>query len=290
MARTPLITPTTFYADAILGSDLTGNGLTVATAWKTINHGRAVIAADYDLCGVGGHKLKLYPTPDGVQRVYKEGVTWDHALCGQRNVFIIEGDPSDPSHVKVLPQAGQGNPFAISHGGDIYLVGMCLEGKDSGPTVDDLVVGERGAAAYSSLWFGWPGQGTGAGDGGHALVCSESGSLKIVGGTGIYGLGGQGFMTCGTNARIVFLNDAQDPLHNPVQIALLGNVSWTTGWANANDGGVIQFTNVPTDYGGWWAAGPKFCLRAGSILNTACGGANLPGTGPGYNDGTSLLI
>lgn len=269
MARSLLTSVTTFYYDNVNGNDA-NSGLSPAAAWKTLTGAFNNLRDGYDLGGIPGHTLQLCTTNPAAA----DGVNWYSRLEGQAGRFNIVGSFSAPNQCTFKPTAG--NPFAVSGGGSLYVRGVMLDTSLSNQ--DCLTVGDAGDLGWDTIYFGQIGPQA------YHMTVSEGGTMLVYGNSAIYGSGGCGHISVGTGGRLVYETNGAP---NICSISVYGSQGFSTGFACADDDGLLQILATPIVLAtGASVSATRFLVQNGGRIDTGGQGPNyFPGTAPGVNLG-----
>lgn len=268
MSRTVLTGPTTFYVSPA-GAD-TNDGLTPATAWKTLQRAWNALQTQYDF----GLQIVTVKIADGT---YTGGMNGTGVMLSQPGAggLIFEGNMTTPANVLISPAAG--NPFSAAYGACFTVQGMRLQAA-AGNGADLIVAGQGGWINIGDkMEFGNPG------GQGHLVACF-GGRIVVLKGYKILA-GGQYHMSAGDGGSIYYNTDGQPGLiacHNP------NMPTFAAAFACAINGGIINCQAVT--WGGG-AYGPTFLAKNNGVISTYNGNPNyFPGmiagtanTGGQYN-------
>jgi hypothetical protein len=253
---------TTFFVNASAGSDTTGIGRT-ALPWKTLAHAISTIAENYDLAG--------FTATLSCTGAFTTGVLIDAPMTGQtqQEGLVIDGNGT----ATVIVNNGQ--CFGCSNGGSFVVQNWALlstTGSVSGGA------GNVFGCNVGSMFH--QGNNFGACVGAHIATFSAGGNIFSIGNYTILSGAVDGHLSAGASSFITIGNNA------PTVVTLEGTPNFPSGFAVANNGGVI-FVDQTTFVNN--ATGPVYNLASGGIIQTLGRGATFfPGNSAGVNDGTGI--
>ncbi len=266
--RTQLTAATTFYVSPS-GSD-SNDGLTLATAWLTLQHAWDTLFKSYDLQGFAVTVLM-----DVAGGYYSTGLAAYGTLPGSQgpsSLVFSALNPASPPGVLVAPSVG--SPFVAADGAAYTLLdGIDVDGSIS--NADCISIGAGSEIALSAPgkmhWF----RNAGAGPFNHASV-AYGGKLQVNGNYTLRG-GAQCHILSGDGGHVYYNTDGNPGL---IGVTVTGAPTFRAAFMGAVNAGTVNCQAVAFSGA---AHGPTYMAKMGGILSV---GTTNPNYFPGDIAGT----
>lgn len=255
-ARAHLTAPLTLYVSPT-GDDLTHDGLSALSPFRTIQKAWDTIAHKYDL---NGQQVTIQLAPG----TYNAGLSAYGSLTGQSSEILLRGDPVAPSNVVI--DVANGHCIAASGGARLKVDGVRLLAAGTPGDYNDagsaLTVSAGAILTFSNTDFG-------ACTNGH--VIAHYGGLAQSGGAPYMISGGAPAHFTATAGGVIVTVDSI--------VTLSGTPAFSSAFAVATEAGILRAWDMA--FGGS-ATGARYSVAFNGIIHTRGGGANFfPGSAAG---------